>query len=292
MNSRLTMAGRARGIVALPQVLGLILALDALGYYAGMTGWYGPVLRQSATPAWAWPFIPDCPLFGLLGGLALLMVVAPRWSVFRQRAAQRGLVGGGVVALLMASAYGFAWIPGDVEQRRLMVSLYSLLGVSLLLFGLQFARRPNWLLCVVVAGQIKYGIWTITAWLLFWRNTAALYGAPLLTAESILMTVAHVGLAVQGILLLAWFRPLRSGALVALAWFVLSDLVDYGAVTWGLGWHPSVPLILPLRFIRNSTVVVTWILGLGLLAIAARPVAGHQVGLHPPPEPSHLPGAD
>ena len=67
--------------MALPQVLVLILALDALGYFAGMTGWYGPVLRQPTTPVWAWPFIPDCPLFGLLGGLALLlglpMPVAP-----------------------------------------------------------------------------------------------------------------------------------------------------------------------------------------------------------------------
>lgn len=278
--------------VALPQVLVLIFALDALGYYAGMTGWYGPVLRQVETPLWAWPFIPDCPLFGLLGGLALLMVVAQNWTISRRRMAQRRLVGGGAAALLAALAYSCAWIPGDAESLRLMASLYGLLGVALLFFGLQFACRPNWLLCVIAAGQIKYGIWTITAWLLFWRNTAALYGAPLFTAESILMTVAHVGLAAQGILLLTGFRPLRSGALAALTWFALSDLVDYGPLAWNLGWHPSVAPILPLHFIRNSTVAVTWILGLGLLAAGARPVNGRQVGLRPVVELRQPPGAD
>ena len=255
--------------VAWPQVLALILALDALGYFAGMTGWYGPVLRRPETHVWAWPFIPDCPLFGLLGGLALLLVVAAQnWSLARRRTMQRWLIGGGMAALLLALAYWLAWLPGDVESLRGMTALYMLLGISLLLFAMGFMRGPNWLLCVVAAGQIKYGLWTITAWLLFWRNTAALYGAPLFTAESILMTIAHIGLVAQGLLLLTWFVPLRSGALVALGWFALSDLVDYGPVAWGLGWHPGVPPILPLDFIRNSTVAVTWLLGVGMFVAA------------------------
>ncbi len=270
-SEKATLIARVQGVVALPQVLVLILALDALGYFAGVTGWYGPVLRRLDTPVWAWPFIPDCPLFGLLGGLALLMVVAQKWPAAYQRRAQQWLVGGGAAALLLALAYGAAWLPGDAESLRLMAALYGLLGASLLLFGVGFLRRPNWLLCIVAAGQIKYGIWTITVWMLFWRNTAALYGSPLFTAEGILMTVAHVGLAAQGILLLTWFRPLRSGALAALTWFVLSDVVDYGPVAWGLGWHPDVPPILPLHLIRNSTIIVTWVLGLGMFAAAARP---------------------
>jgi uncharacterized membrane protein YpjA len=262
---------KVQHVVALPHLLVFILALDALGYFAGMTGWYGPVLRQADTPVWAWLFIPDCPLFGLLGGLALLMVVAQQtWSGARQQAVQKWLVVGGGVALLLALAYGMAWLPGDVETQRGMAALYGLLGVSLLLLGLSFVRRPNWLLCVVAVGQIKYGIWTITVWMLFWRNTTALYGAPLFTVEGILMTVAHVGLALQGLLLLTYFRPARVGALVALGWFALSDLVDYGPVAWGLGWHPNVPPILPLAFIRNSTILATWLLALALWVAAPR----------------------
>ncbi len=261
---------RVQRVVALPQVLVLILALDALGYFAGMTGWYGPVLRQP-TPVWAWPFIPDCPLFGLLGGLALLMMVAQRnWPAAHKRIAERWLVGGGGAALLVALAYGMAWLPGDAESLRGMAALYALLGAALLIFGLGFRRCPNGLICVVAAGQIKYGIWTITAWLLFWRNTAALYGEPLFTAESILMTAAHVGLAVQGLLLFTYFVLQVRGALVALGWFALSDMVDYGPAAWGLGWHPAVPPILPLHFIRNSTIVVTWLLGLGMVVVARR----------------------
>ncbi len=266
------MINRVQRFVALPQVLVLILALDALGYFAGMTGWYGPVLQQADTPIWAWPFIPDCPLFGLLGGLALLMMVAQQtWTRVQQEKVQRILLGAGGGSLVAALAYGLGWLPGDADSLRLMAAVYGLLGVALLLFGFEFRRRPNWLLCVVAAGQIKYGIWTITAWLLFWRNTAALYGAPLFTGESILMTAAHVGLAAQGLLLFTYFRPTRSGALIAFAWLALSDLVDYGPVAWGLGWHPAVPDILPLNFIRNSTIAVTWLLGLGMLYVATRP---------------------
>lgn len=276
-------APRVRRTLALPPLLTLILALDALGYAAGMTGWYGPVLSQADTPVWAWPFIPDCPLFGLLGGLALVLVVARDWPAARRRQAQTALLAGGGVALALAFAYGFEWLPGDPAFLRNMAALWGLLGASLLLCGVCFRRPPAWLLCIIAAGQIKYGLWTITAWLLWWRNTAALYGAPLVTAESVLMTVAHVGLALQGLVLFAWFRPTVGGALAVLGWFTLSDLVDYGPAAWGLGWHPGVPAILPLRFIRNSTVIVTWLLSAGLLVAGLWPPRARAAGAAPQP---------
>lgn len=138
------------------------------------------------------------------------------------------------------------WLPGDAESSHGMAALFALLAASLLIVGWGFMRRPTGCSVLWWSGNLNYGIWTITAWLLFWRNTEALYGAPLFTAESIVMMVAHVGLAVQGVLLLSFFVPKTGGTLIALGWFALSDLVDYGPVAWGLGWHPSVPLILPL----------------------------------------------
>src|SRR5688572_3900234 len=79
-------------MVAVPQLLALILVIDVAAYFGGLLYWYGPVMANPATPAWAWPFIPDCPLFGLLGGLGLMMVSARRWwSEDAQRQAQRSL---------------------------------------------------------------------------------------------------------------------------------------------------------------------------------------------------------
>ena len=71
---------------------GLVRSVDVIAYFGGLLYWYGYVMSQPDTPMWAWPFIPDCPLFGLLGGLGLLMVTARRyWSEAAQARGQRWL---------------------------------------------------------------------------------------------------------------------------------------------------------------------------------------------------------
>ena len=75
---------------------------------------------------------------------------------------------------------------------------------------------PAWLLGIFAFGQIKYGIWTITAWLLYWRSTAEILGSPDFSFDSISMTIAHIGLAAQGLFLLLYFRPTRLAALACL----------------------------------------------------------------------------
>src|SRR5262245_27790044 len=81
---------RGRRLVENPQLLTLLVALDLAAYFAGLIFWYGYVMADPATPMWAWPFIPDCPLFGLLGGLGLLMVIAQRrWSDATQQEGRR-----------------------------------------------------------------------------------------------------------------------------------------------------------------------------------------------------------
>jgi uncharacterized membrane protein YpjA len=135
----------------------------------------------------------------------------------------------------------------------------AMLGVwcwVLLLVGALFLRAPAWLVAVIAAGQIKYGVWTVTAWLLFWKNTAATYGAPLFTFDSVFMTITHLGLIAQGILLLTYFRPTLLAALVTFGWFILSDFVDYG-----VGWYPPLPLQwIPLAVMQWSTIVMTFLL--------------------------------
>jgi uncharacterized membrane protein YpjA len=247
-------------IVAIPLVLGLILFVDVAAYFAGLLYWYGPVMSSPLTPILAWPFIPDCPLFGLLGGIGLLIVTARKfWSEAARRIAQILLLGvGSVAAAVWLSAY-FPW----AAAWRQTGSTFALFAISLLIGGAFFRSAPVWLLALISFGQIKYGIWTITAWLLFWRNTAAVFGSPSYTFDSVLMTISHIGLVAQGLFLLTYFRPDRKAALVCLGWFGLSDFVDYG-----LGWYPSIPqMFIPLSVMQWSTIAVTLLLSLAYLIV-------------------------
>ncbi len=249
----------AQRLVARPPILGIILFIDIAAYFAGLLYWYGVVMSSPVTPVWAWPFIPDCPLFGLLGGLGLMMVVSQReWSQRARSLAQRWL-------LAVGAAFVLFWLTGFLSAApvlwRQLGAMFAVFGVSLLLIGVFFRRPPIWLLGLIAFGQIKYGLWTITAWLLFWRSTAQLFGAPLFTPDSVLMTITHIGLVAQGIFLLTYFRPDVKAAIVCFVWFGLSDFVDYG-----LGWYPAIPLqFIPLSVMQWSTIAVTILLSAAFL---------------------------
>lgn len=241
-------------VVENPQLLLLILALDVAAYFAGLIFWYGYVMTDPGTPLWAWPFIPDCPFFGLLGGVGLLMVVAQRrWTAAEQLQGQRWLWG---VALLSVAVWLSTYLPGVSADWKQQGAMFALWSWALVAAAIWFRQPPAWLLGIFAFGQIKYGIWTITAWLLYWRSTAEILGAPHFSIESIAMTIAHIGLAAQGLLLLAYFRPTGLAALVSLLWFGASDFVDYG-----LGYYPAIPeQLISLEVVQWSTITVTVLL--------------------------------
>ncbi len=268
---------RIQLLIATPQLLTLIVVLDVVAYFGGLLYWYGAVMAGTLTPMWAWPFIPDCPLFGLFGGLGLLMVTAQRfWPTATQQRAQRMLLIIGLISLLL---WFSTYLPGMALGWKQQCAMLAVWSASLLLTGLLFRRAPAWLLGIFAFGQIKYGIWTVTAWLLFWRNTSLVYGAPLFTVDSVFMTVTHIALIGQGIFLLTYFRPTWRAAVAGLLWFGLSDFVDYG-----LGFYPGLPLrFIPLAIMQWSTIAVTflltgiylWLAGQRMAIIVAQPgVAG------------------
>jgi len=92
------------------------------------------------------------------------------------------------------------------------------------------------------------------------------------------MFVTHLGLTIMGLLLLQYVQPsVRDSALV-LAWFVLSDLVDYAPIAagrlGGYGYYPPLPWInddptalVPAMMV--NAVVMTWLVGGGMLLRAA-----------------------
>ncbi len=259
---------RLQAMVALPPLLTLLLVLDVVAYFGGLLYWYGYVMASPSTPIWAWIFIPDCPLFGLLGGMGLLMVTAQRfWSVAaRQRAQRTLLIVGACSALLWLSTY----LPNVAPAWAAQGATLAVWSWMLLLGGALFRRSPTWLLAIFAFGEIKYGIWTVTAWLVFWRNTALVFGSPLFTFDSVFMTLTHIALIGQGIFLLTYFRPTKRAVVASFLWFAASDYVDYG-----LGFYPGLPLdFIPLWIMQWSTIAVTCILsGIYFLLANQRPAA-------------------
>jgi uncharacterized membrane protein YpjA len=240
------------------------VVVDVLAYFGGLLYWYGDFMTRPPKPIWTWPFIPDCPLFGLLGGLGLLVVTAHTfWSEAAQVRTQRYLlIGGGSSLLLWLSTY----LPGAPAAWTDQSAMLAVWSWSLLIAGALFHSTPAWLLALFAAGQIKYGIWTITAWLLFWRNTALDFGSPLFTFDSVFMTVTHIGLVAQGILLLTYFKPDWTAVVVTFVWFAVSDFMDYG-----VGVYPPLPLrYIPLAIMQWSTITVTCLLALLLWWLSQR----------------------
>lgn len=262
-------------LVATAPLLTLLVVVDIVAYFGGLLYWYGYVMANPATPIWAWPFIPDCPLFGLLGGIGLLMVTAKWfWSDRDTTKFLRALwIVAGFSTLLWLSTY----LPGVGAAWQLQGALFAVWSWSLLVAAYFFRQAPAWLLGIFAFGEIKYGIWTITAWLVYWRNTALIYGAPDYSFDSVFMTITHVGLLGQGIFLLTYFRPDWRAVLASFAWFALSDFMDYG-----LGFYPGLPLqFIPLWIMQWSTIAVT--IGLSVLywwlsQIPGRPLV--QSGQH------------
>lgn len=246
---------RLRAWVALPHLLAVVVVSDIAAYVAGLLFWYGDVMADPATPWWAWLFVPDCPFFALLGGMGLLMAVAHKhWPPAVQARGRRWLAG---AALLSLPVWLSTWWPAAPNGWAAQNAMLAVWTFSLAVGAIWFVRPPAWLLGIFAFGQIKYGIWTITAWLLYWESTARTFGAPHFSFDSIAMTVTHVGLAAQGLLLLSYFRPTWSAAAASLLWFGVSDFVDYG-----LGYHPAIPeFLIPLAAMQWSTIAVTALLG-------------------------------
>jgi len=76
---------------------------------------------------------------------------------------------------------------------------------------------------VVAFGLIKYGVWTVSVWILYWIYTRGDF-----TAESVIMTLTHTGMILEGLVLLSFLKLDWPTVAASLIWFGLSDWMDYG----------------------------------------------------------------
>lgn len=159
--------------------------------------------------------------------------------------------------------------------------MFGLWSWMLLLFGASFVLAPRWLVWITAFGNIKYGVWTVTLWATYWSSTSAAFGAADVTAQGILMTATHLGMIVQGMLLLAFVLSDLRAALLGFGWFALSDFVDYA-----LGYHPQ-PIPEPwvsLDWMQWHTICVTVLLSLFALWMSQN-IRLHLPQRHPIPSP-------
>ncbi len=130
-------------------------------------------------------------------------------------------------------------------------------GVALIY--LHRGKSSNFLNQLAAVFNIKYGTWTMTFWLLYWARTGDY------NIVSLLMFVTHLGLTVQGLLILQYLhRPSLRDTLIVLVWFVASDVVDYAPIApgrGGYGWYPPLPLgfeLVPPMMVQ--AIFMTWLL--------------------------------
>ncbi len=139
--------------------------------------------------------------------------------------------------------------------------LYVLLFSVLCLMKLKSKTIPTWLLFLTSVGLVKYGLWTgLVIWLYsahFFSISPAMY--------SILFPL-HIGMILEGIVLLPHFRARAVHVLPVFFWFLLNDFLDYFASTL-----PLIPDTFH-TFLLWESLAVSILLSLGFAFLSRKPI--------------------
>lgn len=170
---------------------------------------------------------------------------------------------GSFFAEVNAPWWSYPFIP-DCPLAALMF------GLALLLMHL--GRTSNLLNQLAAVFCIKYGVWTMSFWGLYWVGGGDIELSGVFSGP--VMFATHFGLTIMGLLLLQYVQPNRRDSLLTLGWFVLSDIVDYAPIAagrlGGYGYYPPLPwlngnptaLTPPMMW---NAIIMTWVVCGGLL---------------------------
>lgn len=145
------------------------------------------------------------------------------------------------------------------------------MGLALMCFHL--GRRWDWLGLLAVGTCIKYGLWTVFYW-------AANYSAGgQYHFEAVSMSLTHLIMIVEGLMLTTFLRFRVWPVLVAALYLVANDLVDYVA-----GYYPRLPRLVGLELMRRVAIsmtviiVVSWAAMTVLAGLRKRKQMGESAG--------------
>ena len=142
-----------------------------------------------------------------------------------------------ILVNLLGSLWGFNWYYWQLHETPVILwpvvpdSPGSTLLFSLFLIGLWFGRRWPWLEGIVYTAMVKYGLWTVIIFLHYWTATGDI------TWESIYLSSSHLGMAVEALLFLHYYRPGWLYGVIGTAWLFFNDWMDYGPFQT----HPTLP---------------------------------------------------
>ncbi len=171
--------------------------------------------------------------------------------------------------LLGAVVGGIYWYGPMLITTPLLFSLFvpdcplSALLFAIALLGIKHNRR--WYLCYTLTAFacLKYGLWTVGYWMNDWGNGGAV--EPI----SVMLFVTHIGLFVQGLLLLPYAtRTGIVGRMTVILWFVISVYVDYE-----MRYHPPLGPNVSQNYAMWLAGGLTALLGTGLLLLPRRAAA-------------------
>ncbi len=151
--------------------------------------------------------------------------------------------------LATSPIYYWPFIPDSPTSALLFVPAYLLIR----------RRKPGWPLLNGLAAfaNIKYGVWTVAYWYLFWRGG----GNP--GWMGWMLTFTHAVMALEGVYLLNYARLGWLGTAAIIGWFALQDWADYGP--WNL--HPGLPDMSLVPAMRVEAIVSTVVLSALLVAL-------------------------
>jgi len=142
-----------------------------------------------------------------------------------------------LILLNIAAVFTGAWYYWDqlsVTPLHLLIfvpdcPLYVLLALPILLKLI----KNNAYAFIVSIGMVKYGLWTVFVLLFHWNA----YSVPSVLPVTIVFLLGHIGMALEGAVLLPKKRVSAAVLLLALAWFLFNDYADYV-----IGTVPPIPI--------------------------------------------------
>jgi len=248
------------GFVERPDIAWTIIVLNFIGFVGGTILWYGEHFLGRAAGKWyLWPFIPDCPGFAFLFIIAFLGLRHGRhWRLFNTITAY-GLIKYGVWTVLYWIAY---WSRGGPVEP---------LGVTMFLSHLGMIGEGLYVSYRILSpiGSVPMPVGTVPQTLPSLGRTGAAeqrsWGARERESKGYFSSApVHLRTLAQR----AGFR--RRDVLIAFAWFLLSDYVDYG-----LGQYPMFDTaVVPMALMKWHTIFMTLALAAVYLALSKRRRAG------------------
>ncbi|MCL4425549.1 MAG: DUF1405 domain-containing protein [Firmicutes bacterium] len=147
-----------------------------------------------------------------------------------------GLVWILITVNLLGAVYGFSWYYHQLEATSWRAwpvvpdSPLSTLLFGLVLLLIQLKRRVVWLEAIAYLSLLKYGFWTV----LVLGHYAIVYHS--LDFETTHLILSHGAMALEAIIFLRYYPPRLKVTLLAVAWGLFNDYMDYFR-----GFHPTLP---------------------------------------------------